>query len=124
MNLDEHVNINSISEILEVWFGFFKSTFFVSLSLSLLTFIAKPIFLSLLKSYLQEICAFILMPLSATFSVLAIFIIALPFSIYYSGQDMTFFWTQTAKVQKLPILKSAQTAVITCCAQGGKFVFV
>lgn len=96
------------------------------LSLSLLTFIAKPIFLSLLKSYLQEICAIILMPLPAAFSILAIFIITLPFSIYYPGQDMTFFWTQskTAKVQKLPIVKSAQTAVITCCAQGGKFVFV
>lgn len=100
MNLNEHVNINSISEILEVWFRFFKSTFLVPLSLSLLTFIEKPIFLSLLKSYLQEICAFILMPLPATFSVLAIFIITLPFSIYYPGQDMTFFWTQRIKLPK------------------------
>lgn len=70
------------------------------LSLSLLTFIEKPIFLSLFMSYLQEICAFILMPLPATFSILAIFIIALPFSIHYPGQDTTFFWTWRVKLPK------------------------
>lgn len=100
VNLDEHVNINNTSKILEVQFGFFKSTFLVPLSLLLLAFIAKPIFLSLFKSYVQEICAFILMPLPATFSILAIFIITLPFSIYYPGQDMTFFWTWRVKLPK------------------------
>lgn len=49
---------------------------------------------------MQEICAFLVVTLPATFSTLAIFIITLPFSIYYSGQDITFFWTQRVKLPK------------------------
>lgn len=77
-------------------------------------------------SCLQGICAFMSMPLPATFSVLAISIITLPFSIYYPGQDITYFWTHNkiAEVQKWPVVKSAQTAPITFSAQGEKFLFV
>jgi len=37
-----------------------------------------------------------------------------------------YFWTHSkiATVQKLPVVKSAQTAPIACSAQGEKFLFV
>lgn len=103
MNVDEYVYINSISINFEspvLWFCKSTLTFLVPLSLSLLTSIAKPICPSLVMSCLQGICAFMLMPLPATFSVLVISVITLPFSICYPGQDITYFWTQSIKLPK------------------------
>lgn len=60
----------------------------------------KTYFLSLVMPCLQGICAFMFIPLAAPFSVLAISIITLPFSIYYPGQDITYFWTWRIKLPK------------------------
>lgn len=62
-------------------------------------------FLSLVMPRLPGICASMLMPLPATFSVLAISMITLPFSIYYLKEDILskgryYFWTQRIKLPK------------------------
>lgn len=61
--------------------------------------------LSLVMPRLPGICASMLMPLPATFSVLAISMITLPFSIYYLKEDILskgryYFWTQRIKLPK------------------------
>jgi len=78
-------------------------------------------------SCLQGICALMLMPLPCHLFCFSNFYNHLTFLNilsrvrYYLLLDSE---NKIAKVQKLPIVKSAQTAWITCSAQGEKFIFV